>query len=179
MKEKHHMAATSVREVRDTAGAKNAKADRPASEEHDKTKEELIRKLNDDLSREYQAIVMYTTYAALVDGPYRPQLAAFFRSEIAGELGHAQFLAEKIAALGGTPSTEVATVPPAKEPRAMLEAVLQAEEQAISSYLERIDQAEAFGDIGLKVQLENIIAEETGHRDEVRRILEGWERPKR
>jgi bacterioferritin len=119
---------------------------------------------------------MYITYASLVDGPYRPQLAAFFKSEVAGELGHAQFLADKIASLGGTPTTHVASVPAAHEPRAMLEAVLAAEEEAIRRYRERISQAEAFGDIGLKVQLENIIAEETGHRDEVRRILDGWSR---
>jgi bacterioferritin len=137
-------------------------------------REALIRALNGDLSSEYQAAIMYVTYAAQVDGPYRPQLAALFKSEVPGELAHAQFLADKVAALGGTPATDVPSIPVPQEAREMLEAVLHAEEDAIRRYRERIDQAEAFGDIGLKVQLENIIAEETGHRDEVRRILEGW-----
>jgi bacterioferritin len=142
-------------------------------------REELLRLLNGDLAREYQAAVMYVTYAALVAGPYRPQLAALFKSEVAGEVGHAQLLADKIAALGGTPTTEVAPVPPAREARAMLEQVLQAEELAVRSYRERAGQAEALGDVGLKVQLETIAAEESQHRDEVSRILVGWDRPDR
>ncbi|MGH2351367.1 MAG: ferritin-like domain-containing protein [Chloroflexota bacterium] len=143
------------------------------------SREELVRLLNDDLAREYQAAVMYTTYAAMVEGPYRPQLAALFKSEISGEMGHAQFLADKIAALGGTPTTQVSAVPPATEPREMLQQVFQAEDRAVQYYKERSEQAEAFGDIGLKVQLENIAAEETTHRDEVKRILDGWDRAKR
>ncbi|MBI3973563.1 MAG: ferritin-like domain-containing protein [Chloroflexi bacterium] len=74
------------------------------------SREQLIRLLNGDLSREYQAAVMYVTYAALVAGPFRPQLAAFFKREVPDELAHAQFLADKIAALGGTPTTELAAV---------------------------------------------------------------------
>jgi bacterioferritin len=140
------------------------------------SRETLIGLLNGDLAREYQAAVMYTTYAALVEGPFRPQLATFFKSEIAGEMGHAQFLADKIAALGGAPTTEVAAVPPATTAREMLEQVLRAEEQAVRNYRERAEQADALGDIGLKVQIENIAAEETQHRDEVQRILDGWDR---
>jgi bacterioferritin len=162
------MAAAPTREAAPTA----ASAAPPS-------REELVRLLNGDLAREYQAAVMYTTYAALVEGPFRPQLAAFFKSEIAGEMGHAQFLADKIAALGGTPTTEVAAVPPATDAREMLEQVLRAEEQAVRNYRERAEQADALGDLGLKVQLENIAAEETQHRDEVKRILDGWERPGR
>ncbi len=140
------------------------------------SRDELIRLLNDDLAHEYQAAVRYVTYAALVEGPFRPQLATFFRSEVAGEMGHAQFLADKIAALAGTPTTEVAAVPAARDARQMLEEILKAEEHAIWRYKERSAQADALGDIGLKVQLENIAAEETQHRDEVKRILDGWER---
>lgn len=166
------MAATMTRATQSTSGAEGGARRAPG-------KEELVRLLNDDLSREYQAAVMYVTYAALVEGPDRPQLAGFFKSEIAGEMGHAQFLADKIAALGGTPTTEVASVPPARDSREMLEQVLKAEEQAIRGYRERAEQADALGDIGLKVQLENIAAEETQHRDEVKRILDGWSRASR
>jgi bacterioferritin len=149
-------------------------ATQPAAGSKAPTREELIALLNQDLMYEYQAVVMYTTYAALVEGPVRPHLAAFFKSEIPGELAHAQFLADKIASLGGIPETQAAPVSATKEPREMLESVLAAEERAIQAYTERSRQAEAFGDIGLKVQLENFAADETGHRDEVKRILDGW-----
>ena len=65
-------------------------------------REELLRGLNGDLTAEYGAIIMYTTYAARVGGPFRPQLAELFRGEISDELGHARLLAEKIVD-DGTP----------------------------------------------------------------------------
>ena len=68
-------------------------------------KQALIDGMNQDLSAEYQAVVMYRTYAALVSGPSRPELRAFFEGEIPDELGHAAFLADKVVALGGTPTT--------------------------------------------------------------------------
>jgi bacterioferritin len=57
----------------------------------------------------------------------------------------------------------------------MLEQALAAEIQAINDYEERIQQAEAFGDVGLKVNLENQIADETKHKEDIERILAGWE----
>lgn len=135
----------------------------------------LIDGLNHDLAGEYQAIVMYTHYSAKLTGPYRRELRALFQAEIPDEQGHAQFLAEKIASLGGEPTTEPRAVPHADEPREMLEQALQAERQAISDYGSRIRQAEAFGDIGLKVNLENQVADEARHREEIERILAGWD----
>jgi bacterioferritin len=61
---------------------------------------ELIDGLNEDLAAEYQAVIMYRTYAALVSGPWRQELRGFFESEIPDELGHAAFLADKIVAPG-------------------------------------------------------------------------------
>src|SRR5687767_10886833 len=126
----------------------------------------LIKGLNEDLAGEYQAVLMYTNYSARLTGPYRKELRDLFQAEITDELGHAQFLADKIAALGGEPTTQPRSVPPASEPKEMLEAVLASERQAIADYKKRIDQAEAFGDVGLKVELENQIADETRHKEE-------------
>lgn len=134
----------------------------------------LIDGLNHDLAGEYQAIVMYTHFSAKLTGPYRRELRALFQTEIPDEQGHAQFLAEKVASLGGEPTTLPRPVPHADQPREMLEHALQAEKQAISDYGERIGQAEAFGDIGLKVNLENQVADETRHKEEIERILAGW-----
>ncbi len=135
----------------------------------------LIDGLNHDLAGEYQAVLMYTHYSAKLTGPYRRELRALFQSEIADEQGHAQFLADKIAALGGEPTTEPRAVPTANLPREMLDEALAAEEQAIADYNERIHQAEGFGDLGLKVQLENQVADETRHKEELERIIAGWD----
>lgn len=137
-------------------------------------RKKMIALLNEDLAGELSAIIQYTTYAARVTGPYRPQLAQFFLSEVPGEQGHAQFLANKIVALGGEPTTVPRPVPEAGGNREMLEAVLQAEKRARADYTKRARQAETFGDKGLQVQLENIVADESGHYEETERILREW-----
>ena len=68
-------------------------------------RQKLIDNLNEDLSGELSAIAQYTTYAAKASGPYRPQPAQFFLNDVADKFGHAQFLANKIVALGEEPPT--------------------------------------------------------------------------
>jgi bacterioferritin len=138
--------------------------------------QKLIMGLNHDLAGEYQAVIMYTHYAAKLTGPYRKELRALFQAEVGDELGHAQFLADKITVLGGEPTTQPRPVLTADNPRAMLQHALEAEKQTIADYRQRVEQAEAFGDIGLKVDLENQVADETRHKEELERILAGWER---
>jgi bacterioferritin len=134
----------------------------------------LIKRLNDDLAGELGAIIQYITYAAKATGPYRPQLAQFFLTEVADEQLHAQFLANKIVALGGEPVTVPRPVPPANTNREMLEAVLAAERQATKDYSQRAKEAEAFGDKGLVVQLEDMVRDESGHSEETERMLRDW-----
>src|SRR5512134_3832223 len=112
-------------------------------------KQTLINHLNEDLAGELGAIIQYLTYAAKATGPYRPQLAQFFLTEVADEQLHAQFLANKIVALGGEPTTIPRPVTPATNNREMLEAVLAAERQATKDYTKRAKEAEASGDKGL------------------------------
>ncbi len=137
-------------------------------------RQSLIDGLNHDLAGEYQAIMMYTNYSAKLTGPYRRELRALFQAEIPDEQGHAQFLADKIANLGGEPTTKPRPVSQAEEPQEMLENALAAEKQAISDYEERIRQAEALGEVGLKVNLESQVSDETRHKEEIERILIGW-----
>ena len=137
-------------------------------------KETLIENLNRDLAGEFSAIIQYLTYAAKATGPYRPQLTQFFLAEVADEQLHAQFLANKIVALGGEPVTRPRAVAPASTNRAMLEAVLQAEREATAAYTERAQQAEALGEKGLAVQLEDMVRDESGHSEETERILRDW-----
>lgn len=134
----------------------------------------LIARLNEDLAGEFGAIIQYLTYAAKATGPYRPQLSQFFLAEVADEQLHAQFLANKIVALGGEPTTVPRPVPAARTNREMLEAVLAAERKAAADYAERAREAEAYGDKGLVVQLEDMVRDESGHSEETERILRDW-----
>jgi bacterioferritin len=137
-------------------------------------KQTLVKNLNEDLAGELGAIVQYITYAAKATGPYRPELSKFFLAEVADEQTHAEYLANKVVALGGEPTTKAREVAPAKDNRAMLEAVLKAERRAVADYTQRAKEAEEFGDKGLVVQLEDIINDETGHAEETERMLRDW-----
>lgn len=137
-------------------------------------KKELIKRLNEDLAGELSAIIQYLTYAAKATGPYRPQLSQFFLAEIGDEQGHAQFLANKIVALGGEPTTSPRDVPTANSNHEMLEAVLSAERRAVQDYEQRAQDAEAFGDKGLVVALEDMVRDESTHAEETERILRDW-----
>jgi bacterioferritin len=137
-------------------------------------KRAMIDHLNQDLAGELGAIIQYLTYAAKATGPYRPQLSQFFLTEVADEQLHAQFLANKIVALGGEPTTLPRPVPAAATNRAMLEAVLDAERRATKDYTQRAREADELGDKGLCVQLEDMVRDESGHAEETERILKDW-----
>ena len=137
-------------------------------------KKALIENLNKDLADELSAIIQYITYAAKTTGPYRPELSQFFLAEVPDEQGHAQFLANKVGALGGEPTTIAGSVAPASNNREMLEAVLKAEKRAVAGYTQRAKEAEEFGDKGLVVQLEDMIRDETSHAEETERMLRDW-----
>ena len=137
-------------------------------------KKQLLEGLNKDLQGEFQAIIMYRLYASMVQGPYRQELRTFFANEIPDELTHAQILADKIAALGGTPAAEPAPVTVVAEAKAMLEAALAAEVETIERYVTRRAQAEAAGEYGLAAEFDTMIADESNHRDELRQMLARW-----
>lgn len=134
----------------------------------------MIKALNDDLAGEFGAVIQYLTYAAKATGPYRPQLVDFLMAEVPDETAHAQYLANKIVALGGEPVTVARAVPEARSNREMLQRIAEAEQRAIKDYSERAEQAEKFGDKGLQVQLEDMVRDESGHYEETERMLREW-----
>ena len=140
----------------------------------DITREQLIDLLNEDLAREYQAVIQYRTYASAVPGVYRQELREFFEAEITDELGHAQLLADKVVALGGRPATTPTAVKYTEDPKEMLRNSLEDEETTIQRYVERRSQAEDCGEYGLAVDFDDLIADETRHRDELRMMLKRW-----
>lgn len=139
------------------------------------TQEELLKGLNVDLAHEYAAVILYRTYASQVQGQWRMELRAFFEREIPDELGHAQILADKIVALGGTPTTTPAQVKPARDAKEMLRNALEDEIETIGRYVLRRKQAEALGHYGLAVELDDLIRDESTHRDEIQMVLKRWD----
>jgi bacterioferritin len=139
------------------------------------SQEEFLKGLNVDLAHEYAAVISYRTYASQVQGQWRMELRQFFESEIPDELGHAQLLADKIVALGGTPTTQPAPVKPARDSKEMLRNSLEDEIETIDRYVLRRKQAEALGHYGLAVEFDDLIRDESTHRDEIQMILKRWD----
>lgn len=139
------------------------------------TQEEFLKGLNIDLANEYSAVIMYRTYASQVQGQWRMELRAFFEQEIPDELGHAQILADKITALGGTLTTVPAPVKPANDAKEMLRNALEAEIETIGRYVLRRKQAETLGHYGLAVEFDDLIRDESTHRDEIQLVLKRWD----
>lgn len=134
----------------------------------------LVDAINEGLAFEYAAVITYRTYASQVQGPHRRELRDFFASEIPDELAHAQILADKVVALGGVPATEPASVKSTSEPKEMLSNALADEKATIQRYVKLRELATASAEYGLAVDLDDLIADETHHRDEIQLILNHW-----
>ncbi|HEU5393351.1 MAG TPA: ferritin-like domain-containing protein, partial [Candidatus Methylomirabilis sp.] len=123
----------------------------------------LIEGLSRDLADELGTVCRYIQQAAMAVGMAGHEVREFVKAEVTDEVNHALFLADKIVVLGGTPAVKPAAFKELKDPTAMLKHDLDLERQAIKNYAERAAQAEAAGEIGLKVRLEEILADETDH----------------
>ncbi len=87
---------------------------------------------------------------------------------------HAQYLADKIAALGGVPCVAPEAVPQETDVKKMLQNVVEAETTARNNYSERAKQADELGEVELANRLEDMADDESGHLDETLKILQGW-----
>lgn len=136
---------------------------------------DFLEALNVDLAHEYAAVILYRTYASQVQGQWRMELRKFFEMEIPDELGHAQILADKIVSLGGIPTTVPAPVKSAGDAKEMLRNALADEVETIDRYVLRRKQAEALGHYGLAVEFDDLIRDESHHRDEIQLLLRRWD----
>jgi len=136
----------------------------------DEAKERLIAGLNEDLSIELAGIVRGVFQASTAGGLLGHELRELLEKELPTELTHAQFLADKIAILGGTPTTSVAAVEVSSDVGKMIEDDIAMEWKIAKRLNERAAQAERYGDIGLKVRLEEMIAEGTDHANALQRL---------
>lgn len=141
----------------------------------DRKTQKLLEGLQQDLTREVQATLQYTYQSAMALGPRALTLREYLRQGAADELRHVGFLADQIVNLGGVPKLNAPKFSETKDLKQMLENDLDAERDAILEYRERAKQAETAGEVGLKVRLEGLLAEETDHAHELERILRGWQ----
>jgi bacterioferritin len=133
-------------------------------------KQKLIEGLNDDLNRELEAVLRYIYHSATATSLLGHELRELLKADIVSEVNHAVFLADKIAALGGEVKIEPTLPKKVRSAKEMLEENAKAERSVVTSYTERIKQAEEFGDKGLVIRLEDILAEETDHAEELERL---------
>jgi len=124
----------------------------------------LIDKLNEDLSREYQAIIAYVVYSQTLKGAEYMNIAKELEAHAGEELQHALKVAKHIDYLGGTPSVTAYAVKQAKTAEEMLRADLENETKTIEQYRERVRQCEALGEYGIGEDIREILRQEQEHQ---------------
>lgn len=128
------------------------------------TRAELIKLLNEDLAREYQAIIGYVVYSQVMKGAQYMNIAKELEVHASEELAHAITLASQIDYLGGMPVTvpcEVKTSPKAED---MLRFDLDNENTTIQHYRKRVRQCEAMNEFALAEQIRDILVQEQDHQ---------------
>jgi bacterioferritin len=132
--------------------------------EQETARKQLIKGLQEDLAREYKAIIQYIVYSQVIDEPQYMTIAAELEKHAHQELDHALKIAKQLDYFGIYPSTTPAKVETSEEPRKMLEFDLQAEDETVANYRERIMQANALGEFALAEELQEIIRQEQDHQ---------------
>jgi bacterioferritin len=127
------------------------------------TRENLIQLLNEDLSREYQAIIAYIIYSQTMKGAAYSDIAGELEVHASEELDHAIQIARQIDYLGGTPTNKPKEVKMSDKAVDMLKFDLENEKQTIINYRQRIRQADELGEFALSEVLRKIIAQEQEH----------------
>jgi bacterioferritin len=135
-----------------------------SDQKSDKAVQELIKALNEDLAREYQAIIAYTVYSNVLKGAQWMNIAGELKKHAAEELQHALIIADQIDYLGGMPTATPKEVKLSEKPEEMLRFDLDNETVTIKNYRERVRQAEALGHYALAEQVRTIISQEQEHQ---------------
>jgi bacterioferritin len=141
------------------------------------TRDELIRLLNEDLAREYQAVIAYVVYSQTIKGAQFLHIAAELEKHAGEELDHALRIAKQIDYLGGKPVVVPEKVKQSDKPEDMLRFDLENERITIQNYRRRIRQAESLGEFALSEELREIIRQEQEHLTDLADAL-GIETPK-
>jgi len=128
------------------------------------TREKLIDKLNEDLAREYQAIIAYVVYSQVLKGAEYMNIADELKKHAGEELQHALIIAKQIDYLGGMPTVKSLPVKQSDDAREMLRADLENETDTIRAYRERVVQCEALHEYAMAEDIREILRQEQEHQ---------------
>ena len=128
------------------------------------SRKQLIELLNDDLVREYQAIIAYVVYSQVLKGPEYMAIAQELEVHAAEELAHALTIAKQIDYLGGMPTVTSKPVRTSESAREMLQFDLENENDTIRNYRERVRQCEALGEYAIAEHIREILVQEQEHQ---------------
>ena len=131
----------------------------------------LIQGLNHAFNREVSTFLRYMQQVALLKGVEWDPLRKIYLEEVQDEMGHAQYLANKIVMLGGRPSLEPDLSPPPDDPRKMLKNDIDEEHVDVRSYKKLAALADDEGLIELKLRMEDQAADEARHAEQMQRLL--------
>ena len=127
-------------------------------------RDELVKLLNQDLAREYQAVISYVVYSQVLKGAQYMNIAAELEVHAQEELAHAVTLAKQVDYLGGMPATVPEVVKTSPKAEDMLRFDLDAENETIRNYRLRVRQCEALGEYALAEQIREILIQEQDHQ---------------
>jgi bacterioferritin len=127
------------------------------------SRDELIKLLNEDLSREYQAIISYVVYSQVLKGAEFMNIAAELEKHAAEELSHALLVSNQIDYLGGMPAVQAKSVRTSEKAREMLRFDLENETVTIRNYRDRIRQCEELEEYAIAEHLREILLDEQDH----------------
>jgi bacterioferritin len=123
----------------------------------------LIDLLNEDLAREYQAVIAYVVYSQILKGPEYMKIAGELELHAAQELQHALIISKQVDYLGGTPTVAPKAVKMSEDPKELLRFDLDNEIDTIRNYRERVKQCEALGEYAIAEHLRKLLVEEQDH----------------
>jgi bacterioferritin len=127
------------------------------------TREKLAALLNDDLAREYQAIISYVVYSQVLKGAEYMSIAAQLEQHAAEELKHALTISRQIDYLGAQPTVQPKAVRTSSEAKEMLRFDLENEADTIRNYRERVRQCETLGEFAIAEHIREILLDEQDH----------------
>jgi bacterioferritin len=128
------------------------------------SRDRLAELLNEDLAREYQAIIAYVVYSQVLKGAEFMNIADQLETHAQQELQHALIISRQIDYLGKMPTVNLKPVKVSEDPKQMLQFDLDNENETIRNYRERIRQCEAMGEFALAEQIRKILIQEQDHQ---------------
>ena len=143
----------------------------PEQSKKEFSRSDLIKALNEDLSREYQAIIAYVIYSQTLKGAQYMNIAEELEKHAKEELSHALTVAKHIDYLGGKPTASPLPVKTSDKPTDMLRFDLDNENETVRNYRERVRQCESLGEYGIAEDIREILRQEQEHQSDLANAL--------